>query len=103
MIRVDADRIGYRWQIKLTLIKKISLTPSLSILTISFTAIDDSTRLKNIRIYPNKKAESTIHCLGEILNTFPFPIQRIQTDGGTEFFNYDFQYELHAILSNLDL
>ncbi|WP_227461954.1 integrase core domain-containing protein [Culturomica massiliensis] len=49
--------------------------------------------MKTIRIYPNKKAESTIHFLGEILNTFPFPIQRIQTDWGTEFFNYDFQYD----------
>ena len=53
------------------------------------------TRLRTIRVYPNKKAESTIHFLGEILNTFPFPVQRIQTDWGTEFFNYDFQYELH--------
>ncbi len=26
-----------------------------------FTAIDDCTRLRTIRIYPNKKAESTIH------------------------------------------
>jgi transposase InsO family protein len=60
-----------------------------------FTAIDDCTRMKCIRIYPNKKVENTIHFLGEILNTFEFPIQRIQTDWGTEFFNYDFQYELH--------
>ncbi|MCL1655466.1 IS481 family transposase [Elizabethkingia miricola] len=60
-----------------------------------FTAIDDCTRMKVIRIYPNKKAESTINFLGEILDTFYFPIQHIQTDWGTEFFNYSFQYELH--------
>ncbi|WP_411897490.1 IS481 family transposase [Elizabethkingia occulta] len=60
-----------------------------------FTAIDDCTRMKVIRIYSNKKAESTIHFLSEILNTFYFPIQHIQTDWGTEFFNYSFQYELH--------
>ena len=48
-----------------------------------------------IRIYPNKKAENIIHFLGEIIDTFQFPIQRIQTDCGAEFFNYDFQYELH--------
>jgi transposase InsO family protein len=60
-----------------------------------FTAIDDCTRMKVIRVYPNKKAVSTILFLGEILDTFPFPIQHIQTDWGTEFFNYDFQYELH--------
>jgi len=42
-----------------------------------------------------QKAENTIHFLGEIMDTFQFPIQRIQTDWGTEFFNYDFKYELH--------
>jgi transposase InsO family protein len=60
-----------------------------------FTAIDDCTRLKLIRIYENKKRDKTIHFLGELLDNFPFPIQRIQTDWGTEFFNYDFPYELH--------
>jgi transposase-like protein len=45
-----------------------------------FTAIDDCTRMKTIRIYPNKKVESTIHFLGEIIDIFQFPIQRIQTD-----------------------
>ncbi|WP_409242074.1 DDE-type integrase/transposase/recombinase [Elizabethkingia miricola] len=57
-----------------------------------FTAIDDCTRMKVIRVYFNKKAKSTIHFLGEILDTFYFPIQHIQTDWGKEFFNYSFQY-----------
>lgn len=60
-----------------------------------FTAIDDCTRMKVIRVYPNKKTENTIQFLGEIIDTLQFPIQRIQTDWGTEFFNYNFQYELH--------
>jgi len=60
-----------------------------------FTAIDDCTKLKVIRVYPNKKAESAIHFLGEVLSSFYFPVQRIQTDWGTEFFNYKFQEELH--------
>lgn len=60
-----------------------------------FTAIDDCTRMKTIRIYPNKKASNTVHFLGELLDTFGFPVQRIQTDWGTEFFNEAFQYELH--------
>jgi len=46
-------------------------------------------------VYSNKKTESTIHFLDEILDTFYFPIQYIQTNWGTEFFNYSFQYELH--------
>ena len=33
--------------------------------------------------------------LGEVLDSLPFPIQRVQTDWGTEFFNFKFQEELH--------
>lgn len=60
-----------------------------------FTAIDDCTRLKVIRVYPNKRADSAVDFLGEVLDSFPFPIQRVQTDWGTEFFNFKFQEELH--------
>jgi len=60
-----------------------------------FTAIDDCTRLKVMRVYPNKKADSAVHFLGEVLDSFPFPVQRVQTDWGTEFFNFKFQEELH--------
>lgn len=60
-----------------------------------FTAIDDCTRMKAIRIYPNKKALNTFHFLRELLETFGFPVQRIQTDWSTKFFNEAFQYELH--------
>lgn len=59
-----------------------------------FTAIDDCTRLRVLRLYPNKKAESTIDFLGHVLDTLEFPIHRIQTDWGTEFFNEVFQGEL---------
>jgi len=60
-----------------------------------FTAIDDCTRLKLIRVYPRKTANNTVHFLGEVLDDFQFGIQRIQTDWGTEFFNDLFQEELH--------
>ncbi len=56
--------------------------------------IDDCTRLRVLRLYGNKKTESTIDFLGHILDTFEFPIHRIQTDWGTEFFNDLFQEEL---------
>ena len=59
-----------------------------------FTAIDDCTRLRVLRLYPNKKAESAVCFLSDVLDNFPFPIQRIQTDWGTEFFNDQFQEEL---------
>lgn len=65
-----------------------------------FTAIDDCTRLRALKLYPDKKAESTVDFLGYVLDVFQFPVQRVQTDWGTEFFNDLFQYELaeHFIL-----
>jgi len=59
-----------------------------------YTAIDDCTRMRALKLYPNKKAESTVNFLGHVMDTFQFPIQRVQTDWGTEFFNDLFQCEL---------
>jgi len=59
-----------------------------------FTAIDDCTRLRVLRLYPNKKSESAVDFLMNVLDNFPFPVQRVQTDWGTEFFNDFFQSEL---------
>jgi hypothetical protein len=53
-----------------------------------FTANADYTRLRALRLYPNKKAESDVDFLEYILDTFQFPVHRIQTDSETEFFNY---------------
>ena len=77
---------GDRVQIDVTKIKSAAY---------QFTAIDDCTRLKVIRIYDRKTAANSIKFLHELLDDFGFPIQRIQTDWGTEFYNYSFQEELH--------
>lgn len=59
-----------------------------------FTAIDDCTRLRVLRLYPDKTLNSSLSFLEEITKTFPSPIQGIQCDWGTEFFNYIFQEAL---------
>jgi transposase InsO family protein len=59
-----------------------------------FTAIDDCTRLKVLRLYSNKSAGSTLDFLTHVLSEFPFPIQRIQTDRGKEFMDYGVQERL---------
>lgn len=53
-----------------------------------FTAVDDCTRLRVIRLYPSKHAENTVKFLYEVIENLGFPIQRIQTDWGTEFYNH---------------
>lgn len=59
-----------------------------------YTAIDDCTRFKLMRLYPNKQAASTLDFLDQVVSEFPFPIQRIQTDRGEEFMAHKVQYRL---------
>ena len=59
-----------------------------------FTAIDDCTRMRALKLYPNKKAESAVDFLSYVLDILQFPVQRVQVDWGTEFFNDMFQEEL---------
>jgi D-mannonate dehydratase len=40
-----------------------------------FTAIEDCTRLRVLRIYPDKTVSSSLAFLKEVINAFPFPIQ----------------------------
>lgn len=53
-----------------------------------FTAIDDCTSLRVMRLYHSKNAENTVNFLYEVLESFDFLIQRIQTDRGTEFYSH---------------
>jgi hypothetical protein len=51
-----------------------------------YTAIEDCSRYKVISIYPRRSVNNTIKYLDEVIEEMPFPIQRIQTDRGKEFF-----------------
>ena len=57
-----------------------------------YTAIDDCTRLRVLGLYPRRTASHAVHFLEHrLIEEFPFPIQRIQTDRGGEFFGMMFQ------------
>jgi transposase InsO family protein len=56
-----------------------------------FTAIDDCTRLRVLRLYDGRTAKNATSFVEEIRTAFPFPIQRIQTDRGPEFIADEFQ------------
>ncbi|MFN8472743.1 MAG: IS481 family transposase [Anaerolineae bacterium] len=58
---------------------------------IQYTAIDDCTRLMVIKVYPARTAENAVRFLDDLGRQMPFPIQRIQTDRGSEFTSYKFQ------------
>jgi transposase InsO family protein len=59
-----------------------------------YTAIDDCMRMKVLKLYPQRSAANSLAFLDYVTEELPFPIQRIQTDRGTEFFAYDFQQRL---------
>ena len=50
-----------------------------------YTALDDCTRLRMLRLYPRQNQFSSLEFLGELRRGFPFSIRRLQTDNGTEF------------------
>jgi len=59
-----------------------------------YTAIDDCSRYKLLGVYPRRNAKSTLSFLERVVEEMPFPIQRIQTDRGLEFFAEDVQRRL---------
>src|ERR1043166_4683 len=59
-----------------------------------YTAIDDCTRVRVLAIYSRRTAANSLLFLEKVIEEMPFPIQRIQTDRGRDFFPYDFQDRL---------
>jgi transposase InsO family protein len=50
-----------------------------------FTAIDDCTRLRVLRIYPQLNQKTAIQFADYVLERLPFRVEVIQTDNGAEF------------------
>ena len=59
-----------------------------------YTAIDDCSRWKVVGLYPRRTGTNTLSFLDRLLEEMPFPIQRIQTDRGLEFFAESVQRRL---------
>ena len=50
-----------------------------------YTALDDCTRFRVLRLYRRLNQHSSLHFFHEVRRAMPFPIRRVQTDHGTEF------------------
>ena len=50
-----------------------------------YTALDDCTRMRVLRLYPRQNHHASLDFLRELTEAFPFPIRKIQCDNGTEF------------------
>jgi len=51
-----------------------------------YTAVDDCTRYRVLRLYDRRTAANTLYFIDCVVEEMPFPIQRFQTDRGREFF-----------------
>ena len=51
-----------------------------------YTAIDDCSRYRVLAVFKRRTASNTLLFVDQVVEEIPFPIQRIQTDRGTEFF-----------------
>jgi transposase len=56
-----------------------------------YTAIDDCSRYKVMGLFKRRTAANSVSFLEQVVEEMPFPIQRIQTDRGQEFFAVKFQ------------
>jgi transposase InsO family protein len=61
-----------------------------------YTAVDDCTRWRVLKIYLRANASHTLDFIDVMVEEFPFPIQRLQTDRGREFFAVRVQEKLMA-------
>jgi len=53
---------------------------------IQYTAVDDCSRFRVLAVYARRTGANTLLFLEQVIEEMPFPIQRIQTDRGREFF-----------------
>lgn len=61
-----------------------------------YTAVDDCSRFRVLGLYPRATGKNTLLFLDRVIEEMPFPIQRIQTDRGGEFFAEGVQKRLMA-------
>ena len=61
-----------------------------------FTAIDDCSRYLVAGLAPRRSAAGALRFLDQMFEEMPFPVQRVQTDRGTEFFAEAVQRRLMA-------
>ena len=59
-----------------------------------YTAVDDCSRWRVLKIYHRANGKNTLDFIDAMVEEFPFPIERLQTDRGREFFAEKVQKKL---------
>lgn len=88
--RYEKPKPGHRLQMDVKFLERI---PGTRKRLYQFTAIDDCTRIRILKIFDVCNQRSAIRFLNEVRQRLPFRIHVIQTDNGTEFQS---QFHWHA-------
>lgn len=67
-----------------------------------YTAVDDCSRWRVLELYKRRTASNTLEFIDIMIEEFPFPIQRIQSDRGREFFAHKVQEKLMSYIPLLN-
>jgi transposase len=80
--RYEKPLPGHRVQVD---VKFIEPLPGTRKKHYQYTAIDDCTRIRVLRIYPRNDQKTAIQFLDYVLEKLPFQVEVVQTDNGAEF------------------
>ena len=80
--RYEKKLPGHRVQVD---VKFIEPLPGARKKYYQYTAIDDCTRIRVLRICPRNNQKSSIQFLDYLLEKLPFPVETVPTDNGSEF------------------
>jgi len=93
--RYEKPQPGHRLQLDVKLLERI---PGTRRRLYQFTAIDDCTRIRVLKIYDTCNQRTAMRFIDEVLRRLPFRVQVVQTDNGAEF-----QSQFHWHLEERDI
>lgn len=93
--RYEKAQPGHRLQLDVKFLERI---PGTRRRLYQFTAIDDCTRIRVLKLYDRCNQAAAIRFIDEVRRRLPFRIQVVQTDNGAEF-----QSRFHWHLQDLDI
>lgn len=80
--RYEKQQPGHRIQVDVKFLERI---PGQNKRLYQFTAIDDCTRIRVLKIYDRCNQKTAIAFMTDVINKLPFRILVVQTDNGSEF------------------
>jgi transposase InsO family protein len=91
--RYEKPQPGHRLQIDVKFLERI---PGTRKRLFQFTAIDDCTRIRVLKVYDGCNQGTAIRFFDEVRRRLPFRVQVVQTDNGAEFQSH-FHWRLEAL------